>query len=123
MFPPAPGLFSMTSCWPRISPTFGLSSRTAMSTGPAGANGTIRWTGFAGQACASAPDAKSRQDSEAAIRVFTRGILYPGLGYSAGVNRGRLDAATKNHPLGPARSRREVQELGQVGPERRDRHA
>src|SRR5262245_29780762 len=52
--PPAPAMFSITICWPRLSPTRGAISRAATSTGPPAAKGTTRVMGRVGQSCAEA---------------------------------------------------------------------
>src|SRR5262245_29623286 len=52
--PPAPAMFSITICWPRLSPTRGAISRAPTSTGPPAANGTTSVMGRAGQSCAEA---------------------------------------------------------------------
>ena len=46
--PPAPPMFSTTSCWPRISLIFWQSTRASASVGPPAAKGTITVIGLVG---------------------------------------------------------------------------
>jgi len=46
MLPEAPALLSITTCWPRRSPSFGAMRRATKSEAPPGANGTIMWIGL-----------------------------------------------------------------------------
>jgi hypothetical protein len=48
----------MTTDWPQICASFSPSSRAEMSVAPPGGNGTMNLTGFCGQACAQAADAR-----------------------------------------------------------------
>src|SRR2546430_216929 len=54
MLPPAPGLFSTTTCWPHISESRAPTMRPIESMPPPGVNGTTRRTKRVGQACANA---------------------------------------------------------------------
>src|SRR5688572_7471571 len=54
IFPPAPGLLSTITAWPRACCSFAASSRAETSTGPPAAYGTTRWTGLEGQVWAAA---------------------------------------------------------------------
>src|SRR5262245_58978607 len=58
--PPAPGLFSTATAWPRFFCISWAIARVAMSTAPAGVNGTTMRSGFEGKACAKAVSGKSR---------------------------------------------------------------
>jgi hypothetical protein len=48
IFPPAPGRFSITNCWPTRSDNYWPIKRAKMSVPPAGAKGTIKRTGRLG---------------------------------------------------------------------------
>jgi len=48
MLPVAPGLFSTTTCWPRISETRGASRRPTTSVGPPAAKAMIMRIGLSG---------------------------------------------------------------------------
>src|SRR5258708_38135863 len=52
--PPPPGMFSMMTCWPSVSPSAGCRMRASVSIGPPAANGTTMVTGRTGQSCAPA---------------------------------------------------------------------
>src|SRR5262245_22417629 len=54
MLVPAPGLFSITTCWPQIRDSRSAVMRATVSVDPPGAYGTTMRTGRAGQSCASA---------------------------------------------------------------------
>src|SRR5262249_41312082 len=79
MLPPAPGLFSTTTCWPHISERRAPTMRPIPSMPPPGVNGTTSLTKRAGQACgkvacAAAPRPPSADASvdAAAIRTSWR---------------------------------------------------
>ncbi|MNV71486.1 hypothetical protein D3C71_1645080 [compost metagenome] len=58
--PPAPGLLSTTSCWPRSAATRWVTTRATRSVAPLAGKGTITRTGRSGQlACACAADAST----------------------------------------------------------------
>src|SRR3954468_5391804 len=57
---PAPGLFSTKNCWPNLFEKCSASTRPTMSVPPAGGDGTMMRTGFAGYCWANACAAKSR---------------------------------------------------------------
>jgi len=66
MLPPAPGLFSITTCWPHISESRAPRMRPIPSMPPPGVNGTTSFTTRLGQldgegACAAAvrPNART----------------------------------------------------------------
>src|SRR6185369_3506336 len=83
----------MRICWPSMSPTFAVSSRATMSTGPPGAKGTKKWIGFVGQACANAFGAIIRHASHASVRMFKQTPaehLIPALRYSSRSTEGSL---------------------------------
>src|SRR5260221_2972799 len=54
VLPPAPGLFSTVTVWPRILVSSFAVAREAMSTAPAGGNGQMRRMGFDGKDWAAA---------------------------------------------------------------------
>src|SRR5262245_3832899 len=54
MLVPAPGLFSIATCWPQIRDSRSAVMRATVSVGPPGAYGTTIGTGWVGQSCASA---------------------------------------------------------------------
>src|SRR5215475_1931864 len=54
MLAPAPGLFSITTCWPQTSESRAPTLRAMMSVAPPGTNGTMRRTKRVGQAWAHA---------------------------------------------------------------------
>src|SRR2546422_11039636 len=54
IMPEAPGRFSTTNGWPRLSESFGAMSRPTMSVEPPGAKPSIRRTVLVGYACANA---------------------------------------------------------------------
>src|ERR1041384_837063 len=68
MVPPAPVLFSTTTCWPSSSPSFGAMIRAVVSVPPPGSKPTIVVMGFTGQVCASA--ACESASAHAAKRIF-----------------------------------------------------
>jgi hypothetical protein len=45
---PAPGLFSMNTCWPHIAESLSASMRATVSVGPPAATGTMMRTGLLG---------------------------------------------------------------------------
>ena len=53
MLVPAPGLFSITTCWPQIRDSRSAVMRATVSVDPPGAYGTTMRTGRVGQSCAS----------------------------------------------------------------------
>jgi hypothetical protein len=48
VLPPAPGMFSVTTCCPQLSDNFCATMRAITSVGPPAPNGTINRTGRAG---------------------------------------------------------------------------
>src|SRR6185295_18204670 len=70
--PPAPPRFSITTCWPQIWVSFSPRRRAEISVAPPGGNGTMKRTGFCGQACAAAPLEASA--SSTAPRSLTKPI-------------------------------------------------
>src|SRR5256885_9779370 len=54
ILPPAPGRFSITTCWPQESASFWPRARARISLGPPGVKPTTKRTGFSGQPWASA---------------------------------------------------------------------
>src|SRR5262249_23084288 len=48
MLLPAPGLFSMNTCWPHIAESLSASMRATISVGPPAATGTMMRTGLVG---------------------------------------------------------------------------
>src|SRR5262249_47944673 len=59
MLPAAPPLYSITTCWPRNSPSVGVIWRATRSLEPPGGNGTISLTGLTGYGCACATAKKT----------------------------------------------------------------
>src|SRR5207245_11442817 len=55
ILPPAPGRFSITTCWPQDSASFWPRARARISLGPPGVKKTKKRTGFSGQPWAAAP--------------------------------------------------------------------
>src|SRR5215510_15510420 len=77
MLPPAPGLFSTTTCWPHISESRAPTMRPIPSMPPPGVNGTTSLTKRVGQACgevacAAAPRPPSADASVDAADIRTR---------------------------------------------------
>src|SRR5262245_20573112 len=76
MLPPAPGLFSTTTCWPHISERRAPTMRPIPSMPPPGVNGTTSLTKRTGQACgkvawAAAPRPPSADASADAADIRT----------------------------------------------------
>src|SRR5881396_3702862 len=71
MLPPAPGRFSITTCWPRDSASFWPRARARMSLGPPGVKPTTKRTGFSGQPWASAAQATPTLQIKAEKMRFT----------------------------------------------------
>src|SRR5712664_1838318 len=69
--PPAPGWFSITTCWPKRSASFWPSARARMSLGPPGVNPTTKRTGFSGKPSPKAlPDARrAKRKAQSPIRA------------------------------------------------------
>ena len=155
VLPPAPGMFSTTTCWPQVSDSFCATTRAITSVGPparerhdhAAPSCSDRLCADAGPASsARATQARRRSRGHAhtaimassldlivgAIIALARGRSKPSKTgsprapaavASARSGNGCRMSAKKAHAPGPARRRGEIQELGQMGPERRDRHA
>src|SRR5262249_47063707 len=60
VMPPAPGTFSITTCWPRISLNRAARMRASVSIGPPAAYGTTMVIARVGQSCALAVKGASR---------------------------------------------------------------
>src|SRR5262245_37804544 len=75
VLPPAPGMFSVTTCWPHVSDNFCATMRAITSVGPPAANGTIRRTGFAGQPSAAALPAGASIDRMSAAEAANAGNI------------------------------------------------
>src|SRR2546423_850712 len=71
--PPAPVMFSITICWPRISLNRAARMRASVSTGPPAAYGTTMVTARVGQSCALAMRGASRSTIPAtALQIILR---------------------------------------------------
>src|SRR4051812_13228251 len=64
--PPAPGLLSTVTVWPKILLSSLAVEREAMSTAPAGGKGQISRIGLVGNACAAALKGKAEAKTDAA---------------------------------------------------------
>src|SRR5262245_7422008 len=84
--PPAPGLFSTVTGWPRIFCISLAVARVAMSTAPAGVNGTTMRIAFVGKACAKTVSGNSRA---IANRRSTGGPLRGRVARNYALGRGR----------------------------------
>src|SRR5215831_7421403 len=71
MLVPAPGLFSITTCWPQILDSRSAVMRATVSVDPPGAYGTTR-TGRVGQARASAGRLTAGASANVAARATRR---------------------------------------------------
>src|SRR5678816_2525129 len=72
MLPPAPPRFSMTTGWPRASPSWGAISRASASVPPPTANGTTSLTTRSGNCWAAAGSASRAREAAAATRTTAR---------------------------------------------------
>src|SRR5256885_2306973 len=71
MLPPAPGRFSITTCWPRDSASFWPRARARMSLGPPGVKPTTKRAGFSGQPWPGAPpENATAMNNAAAMRLM-----------------------------------------------------
>src|SRR5947207_2167873 len=88
MLPPAPGLFSTTTCWPHISDSLAPTTRPMVSTPPPGVNGTIMRTkrlGHAGWASAEGATVGASAEAAASETKWRRSIMrIPLFGLDAG---------------------------------------
>src|SRR5215204_3973644 len=78
MLPPAPGLFSITTCWPQISESLVARLRAKASLAPPAANGTTSFTkreGHAVWANAGRGRAAARAEAVASLMVRRRVIM------------------------------------------------
>ncbi|MOA26632.1 hypothetical protein D3C78_1474400 [compost metagenome] len=66
--PPAPGLFSITTAWPSVSPIFWATTRAVTSATPPAPNGTTMRTGLVGKFCAKASGVSSAEATRAASK-------------------------------------------------------
>src|SRR5262249_21079090 len=97
MLPPAPGLFSTTTCWPHISESLAPRMRPIASMPPPGVNGTTSFTRRLGQAWANArPTGLAATTDAAAIRSRRRRS-----GISLTLDPGGLDDRAPQLHLGP----------------------
>src|SRR5262245_15145386 len=93
MLPPAPGLFSTTTCWPHISESRAPTMRPIPSMPPPGVNGTTSLTKRTGQvcgevvACANAPRPPSADASVDAADIRTSWRRVSMSAFSCGVLR------------------------------------
>src|ERR1700730_16854949 len=108
--PPAPVLFSITTCWPIVREICSPTTRAKKSNPPPGASGTMKRTGAAGYACCLATrDAAGRATAAAASRrncrrggfiVFLSAVL--AIGFSnTGLRESIRLGARKGHHLAP----------------------
>src|SRR5256885_1882471 len=71
ILPPAPGRFSITTCWPRDSASFWPRARARMSLGPPGVKPTTKRAGFSGQPWPGAPpENATAMNNAAAMRLM-----------------------------------------------------
>src|SRR6266571_7513204 len=74
--PPAPARFSTITDWPHLAVSLLATVRAVMSVPPPGENGTMKVTGLAGKACASAPLAAANMATDAkSLSVFIGRML------------------------------------------------
>src|SRR2546426_10053869 len=71
ILPPAPGRFSITTCWPQESASFWPRARARISLGPPGVKPTTKRTGLSDQPCASAAQATPTLQIKAEKTRFT----------------------------------------------------
>src|SRR6185295_10730105 len=102
MFPPPPPLFTTMICWPRPFSISAAKKRATMLELPPGANGTSRWIGFVGYACAPAFE-KIKNSRREANRIRP---LLELIAAQAAVDR--------NHGAGDIARERRGEEAGEV---------
>src|SRR6185503_16222839 len=102
MFPPAPGLFSITTGWPRRSPSLLATARAERSVDPAGGKGTIIFSGFEGKAWANAVAAIAMSDAPRKMRRASVMISSSGRAPAGDPDSGQHDS-TPGELRGPDR--------------------